>query len=1145
MTVLLAMMFIVAGVLPGCPPVQQVTPAPAFDYEADTVQRPDGTWDARAFVKNDNVQKVTFQLMSLSAAGQWMPEDAVYTTQFGVVENVTLHRVDMNYQNQPVYWFQGCYYVYDYQGRYFPLPYAYAMSHQLNVTSVTARVQTMEIVHGDGAYLFAVFENLDPGTYKVRVTGISNEVPPRQFVPAEVFLDPIPGQPGTVENVNIRFTDVPEFGDLNGILYGVVTGVPVDQLSNYAVAVYLSYQGVWYIKPGYGQAGFTPIIGGNWGTDVTTGGSDHLADQYLAVVVPKTAVLPSTSIGQQPYVAGTLASAYAVRVPVDHGDYDTNGSINFTEVSAYGDQNGMAHGVITGIPSAQLGNYRVAVYIKKVDGVLHLKPNCGVLVLVNTDGTWSCDITMMPDDERASQVIAYLVPVGTSVPCEIRPTKAVCGGDIPCLDDAVASVAISRVPLIAFTYVPVYGDTEGILKGVASSIHQELFRVAVVERVGGGWWTKPSFGNPLSDIGSDGRWACDITTGGNDQNATEIWAYLVPFWCVVPTLNGQTTLPTPEDFGAVAYVWVNRGVGRDIIPPVITRLGTAEMTVEVYSASHFSDPGATATDDVDGNITSRIVVAGTVNMTVIGNYVLTYNVSDTAGNSAMPVTRMVHVVRATDTTPPVITILGYNPDTVLVGSGSYPHLGAHAVDNYDGDISTNITYVSTVNTSVVGNYTITYTVSDAAGNTATATRVVHVVRAADTTPPVITLLGQNPQTVEVNSAAQYTDPGATATDDNDGNLTAAIVITGTVDIHHVGQHALTYNVHDGSGNVAVPKTRTVYVVDTTRPIINPLADITLDQEASVEVTLAGSDSYDPAPVWSATGFDSGLITVSIVGTKMTVTAKTTAGNTTITVKLTDSSGNFASQVVHVTVNPAGLPTIDFNRHIPEFGNVEDFSLQGNVRNIDPAAARIAVYIRVADDAGVKRWWTKPDFGGSRYTIPNPDRTWACNIVTGGRDQYAGEILAFLIANNVTAPELIGTEAPPSIPDSQVLARAWVDRTPRIMFTSVPPYGAVNGSLQGVVTGVDPAMFKIAVYIKVTTLWSIKPAWQTPLTTINADGSWACNIVTVSSDANATDIMAFLVANGESVPLCGHDPVAQTTPPEIPHSLAVQSVIRQH
>lgn len=92
-----------------------------------------------------------------------------------------------------------------------------------------------------------------------------------------------------------------------------------------------------------------------------------------------------------------------------------------------------------------------------------------------------------------------------------------------------------------------------------------------------------------------------------------------------------------------AQVWATgtRDTNTDVTRPLITLAGSASMTLS--QGSTFTDPGATATDNVDGNITSRIVRTGSVNTSTPGTYTLRYDVRDTAGNNATTVTRMVTV----------------------------------------------------------------------------------------------------------------------------------------------------------------------------------------------------------------------------------------------------------------------------------------------------------------------------------------------------------------------------------------------------------------------------------------------------------------------------------------------------------------------
>ena len=347
------------------------------------------------------------------------------------------------------------------------------------------------------------------------------------------------------------------------------------------------------------------------------------------------------------------------------------------------------------------------------------------------------------------------------------------------------------------------------------------------------------------------------------------------------TVGTYTVTYNVSDTSGNAAVPVTRTVNVvDTTAPVITLLGDNLMTIEVGTT--FTDPGAVATDNYDGDLTSSIVVSGSVDTSTIGTYTLTYDVSDTSGNPADSVTRTVNVV---DTTVPVITLLGDTTVTIEVGA-TYTDSGATAADNYDGDLTSSIAIVNNVDTSTVGTYTVTYNVSDTSGNAAVpVTRTVNVV---DTTAPVITLLGDNPMTIEVGTT--FTDPGATASDAGDGDLTSSIAIVNNVDTSTVGTYTVTYNVSDTSGNAAVPVTRTVNVVDTTVPVITLLGDTTVTIEVGATYTDSGAtaaDNYD------------GDLTSSIAIVNNVDTS--TVGTYTVTYNVSDTSGNAAVSVTR-TVN---------------------------------------------------------------------------------------------------------------------------------------------------------------------------------------------------------------------------------------------------
>jgi len=187
--------------------------------------------------------------------------------------------------------------------------------------------------------------------------------------------------------------------------------------------------------------------------------------------------------------------------------------------------------------------------------------------------------------------------------------------------------------------------------------------------------------------------------------------------------------------------------------PVITLTGG---NVVVAQGSVFTDPGFSASDNVDGNITANVVVTGTpVNTAVAAGsvIVLRYNVSDAAGNSAVEKVRSVTI---SDGTAPVISLNGGNI-SVVQGQG-YIDAGATAVDNVDGDISASIVVNSSVNTSLIGSYSVTYNVNDLSGNAALqmarTVSVIPVGGAANRGEAVQVSITGSTNSIEVASAGE-------------------------------------------------------------------------------------------------------------------------------------------------------------------------------------------------------------------------------------------------------------------------------------------------------------------------------------------------------------------------------------------------------
>ncbi len=80
----------------------------------------------------------------------------------------------------------------------------------------------------------------------------------------------------------------------------------------------------------------------------------------------------------------------------------------------------------------------------------------------------------------------------------------------------------------------------------------------------------------------------------------------------------------------------------DNTAPIITLVDNAEIYVNLGEG--WVDPGATVMDAIEGDITPNLSVSGTVDTDTIGEYVLSYDASDSAGNAALTVTRVVRVI---------------------------------------------------------------------------------------------------------------------------------------------------------------------------------------------------------------------------------------------------------------------------------------------------------------------------------------------------------------------------------------------------------------------------------------------------------------------------------------------------------------------
>jgi hypothetical protein len=181
----------------------------------------------------------------------------------------------------------------------------------------------------------------------------------------------------------------------------------------------------------------------------------------------------------------------------------------------------------------------------------------------------------------------------------------------------------------------------------------------------------------------------------------------------------------------------------DKVAPVITLKG--QQIITINAGENYKDAGATAHDDVDGDITQSIEITGMIITGTPGVYTLTFKVKDNSGNAAAPVVRTVRV-RVVDEVAPVITLKGEQSVTIKVGE-NYEDAGATANDDVDGDITQSIEITGLIITGTPGIYTLTFKVKDKSGNAAAP--VVRTIKVVKLGPPMLTIARNANGTVTV------------------------------------------------------------------------------------------------------------------------------------------------------------------------------------------------------------------------------------------------------------------------------------------------------------------------------------------------------------------------------------------------------------
>ena len=315
----------------------------------------------------------------------------------------------------------------------------------------------------------------------------------------------------------------------------------------------------------------------------------------------------------------------------------------------------------------------------------------------------------------------------------------------------------------------------------------------------------------------------------------------------------------------------------DTTAPVISLVdgdnqGSSTYTVE--RATTYTDPGASA--DTGETVT---IDTSQLDMSTSGTYTVYYSATDASGNTGTAS----RVVIVRDTIAPVLSLIGSNPYIVERGT-TYNDPGATADTGETVAVNT-----SQLNMSIIGNYIVYYSATDAAGNTGTAYRTVTV---RDTIAPVISLTGSSTYTVERGTT--YNDPGATT---DTGEFVT--MDTSQLDMSTSGTYTVYYSATDAGGNTGTAS-RTVIVEDTTAPVISLTGSSTY--------TVERATTYNDPGVTADTGE-----TVTIDTSQLDMS---TSGTYTVYYSATDAAGNTGTASRTVIVQDTTSPVITLSGNNP-------------------------------------------------------------------------------------------------------------------------------------------------------------------------------------------------------------------------------------
>ncbi|WP_161946644.1 S-layer homology domain-containing protein [Ureibacillus xyleni] len=271
-----------------------------------------------------------------------------------------------------------------------------------------------------------------------------------------------------------------------------------------------------------------------------------------------------------------------------------------------------------------------------------------------------------------------------------------------------------------------------------------------------------------------------------------------------------------EDGGIVINNWESPITfkifdGNDTVGPTFEQKGS--LTLNVTGPFDFTK-NLVIYDDVDTDVEKSVKVTHNIPEKTVGTFTVNYEAKDFTGN----LSTFSQDVTIKDIESPKL----YNVQnrTIFAGDAFYALEGIQATDNFEGDVSNAVKYIGYVDTSKAGDYSITYRVSDKAGNTINQTAKITVVAKES-----VTITGTEDEFLLLNSTF---DPlaGVKVMDSSNQDVTANLSVESSVETDVAGRYSVIYTFDQG-GYEPLTVYRQITVAPYNSPRIEGLQDLYL------------------------------------------------------------------------------------------------------------------------------------------------------------------------------------------------------------------------------------------------------------------------------------------------------------------------------